>query len=338
MPSPGPALTFDPRYVIAAIDTWRAGDLAPIAPPDLERETARLMRERFIAWNIIGMHKQTVLAPAVTKAIGVFTALKVATKTTKGKGEARVTMRTTTAEGREILTEEPIGGALYPRFAECLSSASTDISGLLDLLAVHGPLTQPVLHLIPGAPRRGAVYQTAIKEGLLEYQRQATTTIITTPHIAYEPASPRATPVQRIKVAQSWAMHAHSAGALSQLDKGSPSASPLASSGWMLPRSAKLSAQRALVSPAPGRPKAIARIYSAGPVTAARSSVSDQAGARKLLAGLAPLVPRLKKIWADAAYRGKELAEWCKQQGNGWDLDVVEREPGIQGFQVQSRR
>jgi putative transposase len=47
------------------------------------------------------------------------------------------------------------------------------------------------------------------------------------------------------------------------------------------------------------------------------ADVSGLAGARKLLAGLAPLVPGLKKIWADAAYRGKELAEWCRQQGAG---------------------
>jgi transposase len=68
------------------------------------------------------------------------------------------------------------------------------------------------------------------------------------------------------------------------------------------------------------------------------ANVSDPAGARKLLAGLAPLVPGLKKIWADAAYRGKELAEWCRQQGDGWDLQVVERAPGTRGFSVQPRR
>lgn len=67
------------------------------------------------------------------------------------------------------------------------------------------------------------------------------------------------------------------------------------------------------------------------------AEVSDPAGARKLLAGLAPLVPRLKKIWADAAYRGKELADWCRQYG-GWELEIVEREPGAYGFQVQPRR
>jgi len=63
----------------------------------------------------------------------------------------------------------------------------------------------------------------------------------------------------------------------------------------------------------------------------------DTLGARKLLSGLAFFVPRLKKIWADAAYRGRELADWCKQQG-GWDLEIVERAPGTHGFQVQPRR
>jgi putative transposase len=68
------------------------------------------------------------------------------------------------------------------------------------------------------------------------------------------------------------------------------------------------------------------------------ADLSDPAGARKLLAGLAFRVPRLKKIWADAAYRGKDLADWCRLQGDGWELEVVQREPGTRGFQVQPRR
>jgi putative transposase len=48
-------------------------------------------------------------------------------------------------------------------------------------------------------------------------------------------------------------------------------------------------------------------------------------------------VPRLKKIWADAAYRGKELAGWCQLRG-GWEREVGEREPGTKGFQLQPRR
>jgi putative transposase len=65
--------------------------------------------------------------------------------------------------------------------------------------------------------------------------------------------------------------------------------------------------------------------------------IHDTSGARKVLGGLAYFVPRLKKIWADAAYRGQELADWCQQQG-GWELEIVERQPGSHGFKVQPRR
>src|SRR6476646_7101006 len=67
------------------------------------------------------------------------------------------------------------------------------------------------------------------------------------------------------------------------------------------------------------------------------ADVHDTVGARKVLGGLAYFVPRLKKIWADAAYRGQELADWCQQQG-GWELEIVERQPGSRGFNVQPRR
>jgi putative transposase len=67
------------------------------------------------------------------------------------------------------------------------------------------------------------------------------------------------------------------------------------------------------------------------------ADVYDTVGARKLLGGLAYSVPGLKKIWADAAYRGKELAGWCKQQGD-WDLEVVERTPGVRGVSMLPKR
>ena len=67
------------------------------------------------------------------------------------------------------------------------------------------------------------------------------------------------------------------------------------------------------------------------------ADVHDTVGARKLLVGLAYFVPCLKKIWADAAYRGQELADWCKAQGD-WDLEVVERTPGVRGFAVLPKR
>jgi putative transposase len=49
------------------------------------------------------------------------------------------------------------------------------------------------------------------------------------------------------------------------------------------------------------------------------------------------LSPGGSKIWADAAYRGKELADWCQAQGD-WELEVVERTPGVRGFAVLPKR
>jgi putative transposase len=68
------------------------------------------------------------------------------------------------------------------------------------------------------------------------------------------------------------------------------------------------------------------------------ADLSDPEGARRLLGGRAYFLPRLKKIWADAAYRGPALAGWCRQQGEGWDLAIVTRPPGGRGFTVQRRR
>jgi putative transposase len=60
-------------------------------------------------------------------------------------------------------------------------------------------------------------------------------------------------------------------------------------------------------------------------------------GARRLLGGLKYFVPRLKTIWADSAYRGKDLADRCKSVG-GWDLEVVGHVPGTKGFAVRPKR
>jgi transposase len=67
------------------------------------------------------------------------------------------------------------------------------------------------------------------------------------------------------------------------------------------------------------------------------ADIHDTQGVRRLLAGLKLFVPRLKKIWADAAYRGQELADWCIAHGE-WELEVVERTPGVHGFSVQPQR
>ena len=67
------------------------------------------------------------------------------------------------------------------------------------------------------------------------------------------------------------------------------------------------------------------------------ADVQDRVGARCLLAGLKPFVPRLKKIWADGAYAGEKLASWLEEQG-GWELQIVERDPKAKGFEVLAKR
>src|SRR5919107_2478490 len=67
------------------------------------------------------------------------------------------------------------------------------------------------------------------------------------------------------------------------------------------------------------------------------ADVQDRGGARCLLAGRKPFVPRLKKIWADGAYTGEKLAGWCKEQGE-LDLEIVERSADTEGFAVLPHR
>ena len=67
------------------------------------------------------------------------------------------------------------------------------------------------------------------------------------------------------------------------------------------------------------------------------ADVQDRVGARLLLAGLKPLVLRLRKIWADGAYTGEELARWCQQAGE-WALEIAERERGFKGFKALPKR
>jgi hypothetical protein len=69
-------------------------------------------------------------------------------------------------------------------------------------------------------------------------------------------------------------------------------------------------------------------------ITALQGVAQHYSGAEGTLRSF---VPRRKIIWADSAYRGKDLADWCKAVG-GWDLKVVERTPGTPGFAVQPKR
>jgi putative transposase len=62
----------------------------------------------------------------------------------------------------------------------------------------------------------------------------------------------------------------------------------------------------------------------------------DRDGAKLLLVMVLGLVPRLKKLWADGAYRGG-LVAWVRQHCR-LDLDIVERDPATKGFVVLARR
>ena len=56
------------------------------------------------------------------------------------------------------------------------------------------------------------------------------------------------------------------------------------------------------------------------------------------MAGLKPVMSRLKKIWADGAYTGETLAGWCKEQGE-WELEIVERSSAdTEGFAILPHR
>lgn len=66
------------------------------------------------------------------------------------------------------------------------------------------------------------------------------------------------------------------------------------------------------------------------------ANIPDAEGARRLLAGVTARFPRLKQIWADAAYRG-ELLDWAKER-LGLTIEVVKRPDAAFGFEVLPRR
>ena len=69
------------------------------------------------------------------------------------------------------------------------------------------------------------------------------------------------------------------------------------------------------------------------------AGMQDFHGARPTLNRLAQRSwGRLQTILADAIYKGdRYLADWIQEQF-GWEIEVVEREPGTKGFQVLPKR
>jgi putative transposase len=69
------------------------------------------------------------------------------------------------------------------------------------------------------------------------------------------------------------------------------------------------------------------------------AAVQDFHGARLVIQKLAQrLWRRLRKLLADSIYKGdKYLADWIRDTF-GWEIEVVERQPGTKGFQVIPKR
>jgi putative transposase len=67
------------------------------------------------------------------------------------------------------------------------------------------------------------------------------------------------------------------------------------------------------------------------------ANVQDVHGAVPLLERLRQRFPRLRHVFADRVYRGKQLREALSRCGP-WTIEIVERPPGVKGFQLLPRR
>jgi len=65
------------------------------------------------------------------------------------------------------------------------------------------------------------------------------------------------------------------------------------------------------------------------------ASVSDNLGGMHLLSAIAAAHPRVTKPWVDAGYRTRAIDHGARL---GIDVQVVERDPAVRGFQVIPRR
>lgn len=65
------------------------------------------------------------------------------------------------------------------------------------------------------------------------------------------------------------------------------------------------------------------------------ASSTDWEGAVEVFRRVGEGLPRLRRVWADAAYRA--LAGWVREHAR-WVLDIVTRREGVVGFAVQPKR
>lgn len=67
------------------------------------------------------------------------------------------------------------------------------------------------------------------------------------------------------------------------------------------------------------------------------ANVQDVHGAVPLLTALRQQFPRLRHVFADRIYRGNQLLDALGPRGS-WTIEIVERPPGVKGFQLLPRR
>lgn len=67
------------------------------------------------------------------------------------------------------------------------------------------------------------------------------------------------------------------------------------------------------------------------------ANVQDVHGAVPLLERLRQRFPKLRHVFADRVYRGKQLVNGLSHCGP-WTIEIVERPPGVKGFQLLPRR
>src|SRR5262245_18615494 len=67
------------------------------------------------------------------------------------------------------------------------------------------------------------------------------------------------------------------------------------------------------------------------------ANVTDWQGVVEVFRRAKVRCPRLRTVWADSAYRARELAKWMAR-GCRWVLDIVTRRDGLRGFRVLPQR
>jgi putative transposase len=67
------------------------------------------------------------------------------------------------------------------------------------------------------------------------------------------------------------------------------------------------------------------------------ANVTDWEGAIEVFRRARPRCPRLRRVWADSAYRARALARWMARRCQ-WVLTVVTRRDGVKGFEVLPQR